>query len=232
MATPSVPDRQVAAPRLASVLREIGELGALDLPDDGVLEDARVVGGEVPEASEGVELVGCHLTAVAFTGATLRSPRLTDVVLEDCELSGSVWEAASLRRVRFERCRMSGFTAVELAADHVAFVDCKLDAAWLRMARLDHCLVEGCDLSGSDLYEGQLRASSILRSTLDGSELSGATLDGVALHGSTLQGISGALALRGATVGPAQLVDVALAVLPALGITIAEQVDDADGAEG
>lgn len=134
-----------------------------------------------------------------------------------------MWEAASFRRVRFERCRMSGFTAAELAADHVAFVDCKLDAAWLRMARLERCHVEGCDLTGSDLYEAQLRSSSLRRTTLDGSELSGATFEDVDLHGSTVVGVTGALALRGVTIGPDQLIDVALAVLPALGITIADE---------
>lgn len=79
-------DPRVDAPRLAPALTDIGELGALDLPDEGVLEDVRVTGGEVPEECDGVELIGCHLTGVAFTGATLRSARLTDVVLEDCEL--------------------------------------------------------------------------------------------------------------------------------------------------
>lgn len=212
------------------MLTDIGELGALDLPDDAVLEDVRITGGEVPEETDGIELIGCHLTRVAFTGATLRRARLTDVVLEDCELSGSVWEGASFRRVRFERCRMSGFTAAELAAAHVAFVDCKLDAAWLRMAALDRCGFESCDLTAADLYGAKVRSSSFLRSTLDRSELSGAVFREVALHGSSLVGLSGATALAGSTIGPDQLTEVALSILPALGITIAD--GDESGGRG
>jgi hypothetical protein len=223
-------DRHVEAPRLVPSLSDLGELGALDLPDGAVLEDVRVTGGSVPDECDGVELLGCHLTDVGFTGAVLRGARLTDVVLEGCELSGCTWEGASFQRVRFVGCRMSGFTAAALVAAHVAFIDCRLDAAWLRMARLDHCTFEGCDLTGSDLYEAQVRSSSVLRTRLDGSELSGATFDDVALHGSTVEGVSGAMALRGVTIGPDQVIGLALPLLGALGITIEDEAEAADEA--
>ena len=53
-----------------------------------------------------------------------------------------------------------------------------------------------------------------------GGELSQAKLDDVALHGSSLAGVLGGDGLRNVVVGPEQVLDLALVVLPSLGIRI------------
>jgi len=53
------------------------------------------------------------LDRVQPTGSTFDELELEDVVLVDCELSGVTLSGAKLRRVRFERCRLSGLSAAE-----------------------------------------------------------------------------------------------------------------------
>ena len=118
--------------------------------------------------------------------------------------------------------------AAALAATDVRLVDCRADEAWFRMARFERVAFEGCDLTGSDWYEARVRHSRIVRCRLDGAELSKAAFDGVALHGTTLAGIRGAGRLRNLVIGPDQVVDVALAVFGPLGITVADEADEAD----
>ena len=77
---------------------------------------------------------------------------LEDVVLTGCELSGATFSAAKLHRVRFEHCRMSGLSTAELHAEHVSFVDDRLDDAWFRMADLDRAEFVDCDLRQADFY--------------------------------------------------------------------------------
>jgi len=48
----------------------------------------------------------------------------------------------------------------------------------------------------------------------------------VALHGTSLEGIRGSAALRKLVIGPDQVLDVALAVFPSLGIRVEDPPDD------
>ncbi len=64
---------------------------------------------------------------------------------------------------------------------------------------------------------------------LAGAEFSQAKLDDVALHGSQLAGVKGGGGLRNLIIGPDQVLDLALAVLPSLGIRIEDPPDDGEG---
>jgi uncharacterized protein YjbI with pentapeptide repeats len=194
-----------------------------DLTDDG-----RVVGvllaGETGAGLEvrGLSLLRSELRGVRLPGATLDGFSAEDVVWRDCDLAGLTLVRGVLRRCRFERCRMSGMVAADLVASGVTLVDCQADDAWLRMARLEHCELADCNLVASDWYGARVSDSRIVRCRLDGSELSTARFARVALHGTSVAGVRGAN-LKGTVIAPDQVLDVALAVFPTLGIAVRDE---------
>jgi uncharacterized protein YjbI with pentapeptide repeats len=197
-----------------------------DLTDDRRLVGV-LVAGDVGAGLEvsGLSLLRSELRGVRLPGATLDGLSAEDVVWRDCDLAGVTLGRAVLRGCRFERCRMSGLVAAELVASGVTLVECQADDAWLRMARLDHCELAGCNLTASDWYDARISDSRIVRCRLDGSELSSARFTRVALHGTSVAGIKGAN-LRGTVIAPDQMLDVALAIFPTLGIEIREDEDE------
>jgi uncharacterized protein YjbI with pentapeptide repeats len=177
----------------------------------------------VAELDDDMELARLRVTGARLTGREWAGEHLTDMVFEDCELSGVLLTSASLVRVQFMRCRMSGLVAPELKATDVVFLDCTMPEAWLRMAVMERCELTGCDLTGGDLYEARLTKCNLLRCNLSDVELSKVSCDEVALHGSTLDGIRGAGGLRGLIIASDQIQPIAFPILADRTIT----VDDA-----
>jgi uncharacterized protein YjbI with pentapeptide repeats len=198
-----------------------------DLDHDVHLQDVVIDGGvAVDLAVEDLRLTGCRLSGVRLPGATLDGPEWADVVFEDCDLSGVTLKEVMLRRVVFRRCRLSALVAAELVASDLRLVDCKADEAWFRMARVERAGLSQCDLTGSDWYRAQVSHAHITGCRLAEANFSLAKLDDVALHGSSLAGVLGGDGLRNVVVGPEQVLDLALVVLPSLGIRIEDPPDD------
>jgi uncharacterized protein YjbI with pentapeptide repeats len=174
----------------------------------------------VAELDDEVELARLRVAGARLTGRDWEGEQLTDVVFEDCELSGVTLTSASLVRVQFTRCRMSGLVAPEVKAKDVAFVDCTMPDAWLRMAVMEQCELAGCDLTGADLYEAKLTKCNLLRCNLTEVELSKLSCDEVTLHGSNLDGIRGAGGLRGLIIASDQILSIALPILADRKITV------------
>ena len=96
---------------------KVVDIGTIDLGSNRTFEDVLIAGAVVGEGPiEGLTLSGCRLANVELTGATLRNVSIVDALFTDCELSGTTFDFASFQRVRFERCRMSGFVAPQLEA--------------------------------------------------------------------------------------------------------------------
>lgn len=198
-----------------------------DLADEARLDGIGVAGGFGVEVRvHGLELTHARLSGVRLPGATLDEAELVDVVWEDCDLAGLTLASTVLRRVAFRRCRLSALVAAELVGSDVAFLECRMEEAWLRASRLERVDLSACDLTGSDWYGARVTSGRIRDSRLDGAELSQAKLDGVALHGTSVDGIRGSGALRKLVIGPEQVMDVALAVFPSLGIRVEDAADD------
>lgn len=179
-----------------------------------------------PASVPGVEIARSRLTRLALTGLELAGWRLLDVVLVDCELSGTVLSDARFERVVFRRCRMSGLVAAELRAEDVRFEECRMDQAWLRGAVLDRCELVDCDLRGSDLYAARVTRSAFRRCDLTEADVHGSDFELVSLHGSTVDRLKGADALHDVTIGSEQLVPLALPILAAQRIRVDDEPPD------
>jgi uncharacterized protein YjbI with pentapeptide repeats len=202
-------------PRLPAHL----EPSAQALVSDTTLTGVALHGQTVADA-EYVELAACRLDHVTFTGATLQRLRLVDVVLGDCELSGTTLDDATLHRVRFLRCRMAGAIAPSLKAVDVEFLECKLDNANLRNASFERVAFIQCLLPDADFYGGMLKGSRFERCDLSRVEFSKAKLDGVDVRTSTIDGIGGGASLKGLIAGSDQVVPLAFSLFAAMGISI------------
>ena len=183
--------------------------------------------GAAPEIGvPGIEIVRSRLMGVRLTGLELVDWRLLDVVLVDCELSGTVLTGARFERAVFTRCRMSGIVAAELRGEDVCFEDCQMDQAWLRAAVLDRCELVGSNLRGADLYGTRVTRSAFRRCDLTEVDVSASDFEAVSLHGSTVDRLKGAEALHDVTIGSDQLVPLALPILAARRIRVDDDPPD------
>jgi uncharacterized protein YjbI with pentapeptide repeats len=215
----------IQPPRLAGLV-------PLDEPAlaDGVEWAGVEVSGDVagPMDVDEVEVASSHLVNVRLTGRRFERLRMVDVLIEDSELSGVTIAEGSFTRVELRRCRLSGLVASTLKAKHVRLIDCRADGAMFRMTKWEHAEFRDADLRDADFHASALAGVRLLGCDLTGADFSRANLAGAAFHGSTVAGILGADSMRGAVVAGDQVLQLALPVLAALGITVDDGYLDAD----
>jgi uncharacterized protein YjbI with pentapeptide repeats len=207
-------------PRLPDELVPLDTIELEDETDlDGVNLRAVTFGHDEPTD---VTIKASRLAGVSLTGASLTRLSLVDVVLEDCELSGLTLTRARFERVELRNCRGQGLVAPGLVTRGLRAVDCRLDQAYLVDATLERATLESCDLRAADLSGARLIGAHIERCNLEGATVSRVKAAGLALHGSRVDDLRGADSLKGAIIGPDQIVDLALPLFAAIGITVAE----------
>jgi uncharacterized protein YjbI with pentapeptide repeats len=209
-------------PRIPEGLVAAGEWS---LDDETPISDLTLGGDFAGERRDDARFERCRLSSVAFTGAELHRLVLTDVLVENADLSGADLDQASLNRVRFRDCRMSAVILSRCRLVDVTFTGCRLDQANLRMSEAEAVAFEGADLRESDFYAATLENVRFFDCDLTGSEFSQANLDEVRFHGSNLEGLKGSQYLGGSTIGTGQVLPVALGVLAALNIRIEDDRD-------
>jgi uncharacterized protein YjbI with pentapeptide repeats len=135
-----------ARPRLAAELSS----AAVSLEDEATWDGVNVAGSFAGETASLVDIAGCRLIGAVFTGAEIDRLRLTDTLIEDCELSGVVLSRLAAIRVEFRRCRLSSLVATSADMKDVHFTDCKLDEANFRMTAWARSAFESCLLTDAD----------------------------------------------------------------------------------
>jgi uncharacterized protein YjbI with pentapeptide repeats len=210
------------APHLPSSLTPLTAAVDDDL-DDAEWHEVLAEGELTATAARRFRVDRSHLRRLALTGAELTAPRWTDVLLEDCELSGTVLHDATWTRVELRRCRLSGIQLPEARLRDVAFVDCKLDEANLRLSVGERVVVRSSGMGGADLGGARIDGLWCFDSDLARVDLSNAEITDVRLHGSTFEGLVAADHLRRVTLDPAQVLPFAVALYGALGIRIDEE---------
>lgn len=192
-----------------------------ELVDDDEWAGVAATGDYIGQRAEGIELSGVAVTSGRWSGVILERLLATDVTFSDCDLAGFVLQAeSSLRRVAFARCRMSGVVFAGLRMHDVSFTDCTFDDANLRMAQMERVSFDDCALTGADFYAATIAGARVSGCDLRGVSLTKATLSDVDLRGSRLEDITGAGALRGATVDTGQVVGLARSLAAALELNV------------
>jgi uncharacterized protein YjbI with pentapeptide repeats len=184
------------------------------------LEDALVTADLSRLSAAGGRIARSRLDGARLADTRMRSLRLIDVVVAGADISNADWTGAQLQRVRFERCRLTGFVGASLQAENVLLRDCKLDLANLRRATFrrvafEDCVLDDADLAGASLREVRFAGCRLARVAIDDARLAA-----VDLRGSELAPEGDVHALRGAIVDSVQLVELGPLLAHGLGIEV------------
>lgn len=190
------------------------------LDDGDVWEDCVISGEPESQSAAHVQVLGSEFRNTRLTGIDLPELTLRDCRLHGSEMSGALFENASLIRVEFVDCRVSGAVLASARLRDVRFTNCRLDEALFRMASLERVEFDRCHLVGGDFYDTELKHVSFLDCDLNGVDYSQARMDQTRFHGSDLLNIRGGTALRGSIIESSQIMAMAFGVFEALGITV------------
>jgi uncharacterized protein YjbI with pentapeptide repeats len=202
-----------------------------DAPDDPLADGLEwhqvcVRGDFSGQVAGTVEVTESRVAGARLVGVEIARLRITDTVVDDCDLSGAVLIDAVVTRVEFRNCRMSGLVAAGARLRDVRFVECKLDDANFRMTTSERVEFDRTILREADFYAAKLPSVRFSSCDLALAQFSKADLHGARLHGSALADVLGADSFAGAVVETGQVLPLALRLFAALGITV-----DDDGAE-
>lgn len=147
---------------------------------------------------------------------------LRDLVVEGADWSNRRAPRIEYRRAELRRCRLTGADLGGAALADVTFVECSLELASFRFAKLERVAFVDCRMRECDLYEAALRDVLFERADLGEAVLSSAILQRVELRGCRLDGIVGTEALRGARMPWLDVVEHAGLFAAALGIVVVD----------
>jgi len=199
-------------------------VATVELGDDSDLDslDVRAVSLADAPVLHDIRLTRCRVSSVSLAASHLLGLELRDVCCSATDAVGARWPEASMTRVEFHDCRLSGIDLAQATLRHVRFSGCRLDAANLRMVDADHVRFDDCDMRDTDLGMARLRSVTFSGSRLDAVEFSNARCQSVDLRGALVVSVRGVAGLRGATIGSDQVIPLAPAVYADLGITVAD----------
>jgi len=192
------------------------------LADEDDLTDVALTGDFSTAELSLVTLQQSRVDGAAFTGTRLVRAIFVDCVIADAEWSAAVLEDCRFERVEFRRCRMAGLQGAGSRFTDVAFLDCKVDGANLRMTQWEAGEFRDSSLRQSDFYGAVMPSTRMTGCDLTDVDFSKADLVGSHLQGSRLDGVRGGDALRGVSVGSDQLIPAALAVFEAMDVTVTD----------
>ncbi|HWS36630.1 MAG TPA: pentapeptide repeat-containing protein [Actinoplanes sp.] len=170
--------------------------------------------------AQDVEFAQCRFRAARLAGAVLPKVRLTDCRSEGSDWSNTRAENGTMERLAFTGCRMTGLAFNGGLLRSVTFTDCKVDLTNWRFARFDKVELTGCNLSGADFTNTDLRGASFVDCDLTGAQFANATMRGARFQRCELSGIGGITSWAGAVVHPDDLLGLSYALAGALGIVV------------
>jgi uncharacterized protein YjbI with pentapeptide repeats len=102
----------------------------------------------------------------------------------------------------------------------VSFVDCKLDLANFRFAKLKNVLFDSCVLTEADFAGATFNNVSFDNCELDKADFSNTKCTKLDLRGSSIVDVIGISSLKGAIVSPEQLISLAPQLAAEIGLVV------------
>jgi uncharacterized protein YjbI with pentapeptide repeats len=145
-----------------------------------------------------------------------------DVAWRNGSVANARLDDAQIRRSRFEGVQATGLNLTRCALDDVVFVDCRLDLALFRAAKLSRVRFEGCRLHDADFFEARMTSVVFEDCDLRTVSWSDAFFTKSELRGCDLAGGSSLERLRGVRMPWEDVVRSAGEIALAAGIEIVE----------
>jgi hypothetical protein len=218
-ATRRSPNRQ-SAPRKPTVPASLA-VAEQDLEPEAAFRALAFYGHDLSgREAESVEFAQCR-----FRGADLSGSVLAQLTMTDCLVQTSNWanvrgDGAGLHRVIFDESRMTGFTVTDGKLGDITFDQCRLDLSGWRFTGFDSVRFTGCNLTGADFTNADLRGARFTGCDLTGAQFHHATMDGARFRRCELDGIAGITSWRGAVVHPDDLLALSYTLAGGLGIKV------------
>jgi hypothetical protein len=202
------------------------ELDVAELPAvlaRGELE-ARLLDGLDLEGNDAsrLSLVESRLVSVDLTDVVLRNATLRDLVIEAGSWANVRAQNATLRRVRFERVRLTGADLGRASIEDATFADCRIDLASFRAAKLVRVRFERCRMDEVDFQAAGLSSCVFDDCALTRASLAEATFVRSELRGCDLAGVGNPERLRGVRMPWGDVVNAAAELAEATGIEIVD----------
>lgn len=172
------------------------------------------------QTAEAVAFLRCRLERCGLDGVRMTRVRIAECLLAEVHAVSLDVSDATLHDSLLRGCRIGALTAAGATWTSVRVRGGKFDFVDLTRARLTDVVFDGCAIGSLDLGDAQIRAVRFERATVDELTVTGARLSGVDLTGAILGTVRGIESLRGATVSPEQLIDLAPSMAGHLGIEI------------
>ena len=181
---------------------------------------------------EGTDFTGAHAEGHSFLECSLLGSTLDEAHLEGSRWSECQWERvggvglslteATLVETTMEGCRLAAVSAWGSTWRDVTVRGGKVDFLNLRGARLKDVAFVDCVVAELDLQEATVDGLTFEGCTLVAPTFGRGTYAGLDLSGATLRAPVGLAGLKGATLGRAQVIDLAEALAVELGIRVAD----------
>jgi uncharacterized protein YjbI with pentapeptide repeats len=185
------------------------------------LEDVQIESTDFADLDAGSgRIARARLIGVGLTGSRLRALRMTDVLLEAIEGSNADWAGSHLRRVAFLNCRITGLSLGESELEDVLFRGCKFNLGNLRFVKASRVTFEDCVLVDTDVQGAEIEDTRFTRCQMIRTDFDKAKLKNVDLRTNELRLTGGVDALSGTIIDTPQLMDLALPLAQAAGISV------------
>lgn len=190
---------------------------------------------EARESYDGLRFVSADLSGRALAAASFSECEFLDLSANGCDLRSASFVETRVERLdaptltaprsRFRDVVLQGsrigsaeFYDVSWQSVHVS--NCKLGFVNLRCAELRDVLFTDCTIDELDLGAATAHRVSFVNTTITSLDVTRARLEHVDLRGAELSSLTGIDGLRGATVNPYQVADLATMFARHFGITI------------
>jgi uncharacterized protein YjbI with pentapeptide repeats len=161
------------------------------------------------QAADDAALLGCRLDRCGLDGVSLRRARISDCMLADIHATSLDATDSTWRDSLLAVGRIGALLACGVTWTRVRVRGGKIDLLDLSGSHLVDVVLEACAIGVLDLGEAELRSVRFDGCTIEDLDVAGARLSDVDLAGATLRLVRGIGGLRGATIGPGQLLDLA-----------------------
>ena len=214
--TPKAPYDPRPGDRLSARAVDAGEFAADLLVEDALIADVALSG----ESAEFAEIGASRLEGGTLADTDWHRCSLVDVVVDGVDLANARFVESLWRRMRLERCRLTGVVLAGCILEDVTIAGGVLDLTNWRFAQLTRVRFESCTLTGADFLEAQLNDVSFEGCDLSGSQFSQARCRRTRLSGCRLDAVQGVTGLAGATIAPTDLLSLTEQLAEALGIGV------------
>lgn len=166
------------------------------------------------------EIAECALDEVTVERLDVTGASLVDVEVSDLRATAVVGRAARLRRARFTGGRIGTLDLADADIDEVELRGIRIDYLSLAGARVEDLVISGCTIGTLDVPQARLSRVAFHDSRADEVDTRGVRCEHVDLRGLDAVSYLDPAGLRGATLSPAQIEQLAPALAAALGIRI------------